>query len=94
MIQKIKAKPVIFEVVKWTKDNFDEVEKFCGHGRAKIDYDAFRVVLGVEYPILQIITPVGWVSVPENGYVVKHPDGGLASVWGSKFKQLFDVIKD
>ena len=92
MKQKIKSKPVIFESIQWTNDNFDEVEEFCGYGKAKINYEAFRVLLGVEYPILQIITPIGWVSVPENGYVVKHPDGVLNSVGESMFEQLYEVV--
>lgn len=85
MVQKFRKKPSEVEAVKFTRDNFEEVQQFC-EGKAT-DLFLERRLDGICYFILQ--TSEGDRTVDEGDWIIKDRPGSFYALGERTFHTLY-----
>ena len=79
MIKKYRKKPIVIEAVKYTEENYKEIENFVGANR-----------LGFQWGTLRIKTLEGAMSVQFGDFVIKGINGEFYPCKPDIFKKTHD----
>jgi hypothetical protein len=81
---KFRKKPVVIEAVKWTGDNWDEIEKFSPYG-IKYNYPATR-------RSLSITTLEGEMTAECGDWIIKGIKGEFYPIKNDIFLETYEKV--
>ena len=77
---QFRHKPTIVEAVRWTGDNWPEMDEFTGHG------------LMNNRGFISIQTPEGMMRCDPGDYMVRGADRGFHVIKKQEFEENYDAV--
>lgn len=81
---KYRKKPVVIEAVRWTGENREEIDKFCGR----------NVVWGENKKCFLVLTREGTLLATMGDYIIKGVNGELYPCKPDVFAKTYERVEE